>query len=70
LFHFKPIQSRYKQILKDLNKEILVGFVSKNVLEAFPLKRNFISLYIARNNLGSWFHLKPIQSRFRQIQKG
>jgi len=49
-FHFKPIQSGYKQILKDLNKEILNGFVSKNVLETFPLMRNFISLNNARNN--------------------
>jgi len=69
LFHFKPIQSRYKQILKGLNKEILIRFVSKNVLEAFPLKRNFISLYIAQNNLGNLFQLKPIQSSFKQIQK-
>jgi len=50
LFHFKPIQSRYKQILEGLNKEILIGFVSRNVLEAFPLMRNFISLNNARNN--------------------
>jgi len=41
-----------------------------NDFETFPLKRNFISLYIARNNLGSLFHLEAIPSRFKQIRKG